>query len=147
HPSYVYSPENWTAMPDAQRARSVFIIQDAFTSFFDAPTVIAIIETIALLGYRPQVAPFSPNGKPLHVKGFAPEFERTAQRHARFVENLAAHGRPLVGIEPSMTLSLKTDYLHTLGHALPVQLFEQWLAGALAARSPAIDATNDSQYR
>lgn len=139
HPEYRYTADGWILMDDAERERTVFVIQDAFTSFFDASAAIAVIELIAGLGYRPQVAPFSPSGKPLHVKGFMPEFERIAHRHARFIDRLAAHGRPLVGVEPSVTLALATDYRPAIGRALPVQPFEQWLAAAVAERPPAID--------
>ncbi len=134
-------------MSDAERGRSVFVIQDAFTSFFDAPVAIAVIELIAALGYRPQVAPFSASGKPLHVKGFMPEFERTARRHARMIDELAAHGRPLVGIEPSVTLALATDYRHAIGRALPVQPFEQWLGSALTEHAPTPGADVSTGYR
>ncbi|MGN8160128.1 FAD-binding and (Fe-S)-binding domain-containing protein [Salinisphaera sp. SWV1] len=146
HPGFRYSADGWALMSDAERARSVFVVQDAFTSFFDAPVAIAVIELIAALGYRPQVAPFSASGKPLHVKGFLPEFERVARRHARRIDVLAAHGRPLVGIEPSVTLALATDYQQAIGRALPVQLFEQWLASALATRAPTRTAVSSPGY-
>ncbi|WP_423821193.1 FAD-binding and (Fe-S)-binding domain-containing protein [Salinisphaera sp. SPP-AMP-43] len=136
-PAYRYSPDRWTLMPDAERERAVFIIQDAFTSFFDAPAVTSVIELIAALGYRPQVAPFMPSGKPLHVKGFTPEFERTAARMAQGIDQLAAHGRPLIGIEPSVVRSLASDYRHVLGRALPVVALERWLAQAVPAAKPA----------
>lgn len=140
-PEYRYSPDRWATMAEADRERAVFLIQDAFTSFFDAPAVISVIELIAALGYRPQVAPFMPSGKPLHVKGFMPEFERTARHTARSINALAAYGRPLVSIEPSIARSLATDYRHALGQALPVIAFERWLAEALpvAERSPRND--------
>lgn len=147
HPDYRYTPDGWALMSDAERGRSVFVIQDAFTSFFDAPVAVAVIELIAALGYRPQVAPFSASGKPLHVKGFMPEFERTAHRHARVVDELAAHGRPLVGIEPSVTLALATDYRHAIGRALPVQPFEQWLGSTLTEQAPAPGADVSTGYR
>ncbi|MES1956280.1 FAD/FMN-dependent dehydrogenase [Salinisphaera hydrothermalis EPR70] len=147
YPAYRYTPDGWALMDDRERQRTVFVVQDAFTSFFDAPVAIAVVELIAALGYRPQVVPFSASGKPLHVKGFLPEFERTANRHARVVEAVAEHGRPLVGIEPSVTLALDTDYRQAIGRALPVQPFEQWLAAALGEQAPSVVADASPTYR
>jgi Fe-S oxidoreductase len=81
------------------------------------------------------VAPFRPNGKPLHVHGFLMAFQRVAGRNAAMLRDLAARGVPLVGVDPSMTLTYRSEYAKALGRdaAPPVQLIQEWLAGKVAA--------------
>ena len=72
----------------------------------------------------PWLAPFRPNGKPLHVHGFLGRFERVAARNAGMLRALAAEGVPLVGLDPSMTLVYRSEYKrsvprHAQGPARP----------------------------
>jgi Fe-S oxidoreductase len=59
-----------SALTPAQRERSVVLVQDAFTRYFEAPLLADLVELISRLGYQVYLAPFSANGKPLHVQGF-----------------------------------------------------------------------------
>ncbi|WP_158583340.1 FAD-binding and (Fe-S)-binding domain-containing protein [Salinisphaera sp. Q1T1-3] len=131
-PHLRYTPESWAVMTQAARDRTVFLIQDAFTSFFDTPTVTAVIELIEALGYRPQVVPFTASGKPRQVKGFLSAFRRTARRTLQRLRPIAALGRPLLVIEPSIAATMQVDYRDALGECLPVTRLEDWLAAALA---------------
>lgn len=123
-------PEIIAAMSHEQRGKSVIIVQDAFTSFFETRLVLDLIDLLDELGFHVLVAPFRPNGKPLHVHGFMAAFSKAARRNAKMLNSLAAQGVPLVGIDPSMTLTYRQEY----GHALPdeklpqVQLIQEWLA-------------------
>lgn len=56
-----------SALTPAQRERSVVIVQDAFTRYFEAPLLADLVELISRLGYQVYLAPFSANGKPLHA--------------------------------------------------------------------------------
>jgi FAD/FMN-containing dehydrogenase/Fe-S oxidoreductase len=135
-------PDTLAALPEAQRTRSVIIVQDAFTSYFETRLVLDLIDLLGELGFHVLVAPFRPNGKPLHVHGFMAAFGKAARRNARMLNSLAAYGVPLVGIDPSMTLTYRQEY----GYALPeeeelpqVQLIQDWLATqkeVLEARAP-----------
>ncbi|WP_089688407.1 D-2-hydroxyglutarate dehydrogenase YdiJ [Billgrantia gudaonensis] len=113
----------------AQKANSVVLVQDAFTSFYEAKLVMDIVELLGRLDVRVFVAPFSPNGKPLNVQGFLGAFERTAEKQAARLRTLAEFGVPLVGIDPAMTLTYRQEYVHALGpDAVPeVQLLQEWL--------------------
>ncbi|TMN87236.1 hypothetical protein, partial [Pseudoalteromonas sp. S558] len=53
----------------------VLIVQDPFTSFYEAELVESFITLITQLGKKPMLLPFKPNGKPQHVKGFLHEFK------------------------------------------------------------------------
>lgn len=89
---------------------SVILVQDAFTSFFDAPTVIAIIEALERMGKKVYVAPFKPNGKPMHVKGFLDCFTKVAKLNAEHLNRFAQTGIPLVGVDASITLTYRQEY-------------------------------------
>ncbi len=124
------TPNSLGLLTEAQKARSVVIVQDAFTSYFEARLVIDIVELLSRLNVRVYVAPFSPNGKPLHVQGFLGAFERTAETQARRLRTLAEFDVPLVGIDPAMTLTYRQEYVKALGpDAVPeVLMLQEWLA-------------------
>ncbi len=117
------------ALPQERRERAVILVQDAFTSYFETPLVLDCCDLLRRLGFEVYVAPFSPNGKPLHVHGFLTQFERTARASAERLQALATFGIPLVGIDPSMTLSYRQEYAKTLPEmVLPnVLLLQEWL--------------------
>ncbi len=58
------------ALSDNERQNYVLIVQDPFTSFYDAQVVRDFIHLIEKLGKKPILLPFKPNGKAQHVKGF-----------------------------------------------------------------------------
>lgn len=115
----------------ADKARSVILLQDVFTTFFDTQVVLATYDLLTALGYRVFVAPFRENGKGLHIKGFMSMFRRVAQRKHRFLETLAELGVPLVGIDPAVTLTYRDEYPHSLQlDTTPyrVAMLSEWLA-------------------
>ncbi|MBY5928280.1 FAD-binding oxidoreductase [Halomonas sp. DP8Y7-3] len=116
-------------LSERQKARSVILVQDAFTSHFEARLVADVVELLSRLDIRVFVAPFKPNGKPLNVQGFLGAFERTARRRARELRALASSGVALVGIDPAMTLTYRQEYVKTLGSdAVPeVLMLQEWL--------------------
>lgn len=116
-------------------ARSVVVVQDAFTRFFEAPLLLDLIDLIRAMGFRPWIAPFRPNGKPLHVHGFLGKFARVAARNAAMLRSLAQTGTELVGLDPSMTLTYRAEYPEALGDTgFPnVLLVQEWLARHLDA--------------
>ncbi|WP_168016455.1 FAD-binding and (Fe-S)-binding domain-containing protein [Halomonas salinarum] len=116
-------------LTDTQKANSVILVQDAFTSYFESKLVMDVVELLSRLDVKVFVAPFSPNGKPLNVQGFLGAFERTAQRQAQRLKSLASFGVPLVGIDPAMTLTYRQEYVKSLGpDAVPdVLMLQEWL--------------------
>ncbi|CAM5578977.1 FAD-binding oxidoreductase OS=Stutzerimonas stutzeri OX=316 GN=CXK95_00100 PE=4 SV=1 [Stutzerimonas stutzeri] len=71
-------------------------MQDAFTRYFETPLLAAFIELASRMGFKVFLAPYSANGKPLHVQGFLGAFARAARRNARRLQELAAFDIPLV---------------------------------------------------
>jgi (R)-2-hydroxyglutarate dehydrogenase len=118
-----------------ERARSVVLVQDAFTSWYDPQIVLAVLDLMQAMGFKPFMAPFRPNGKPLHVHGFLGAFVRTASRNVAMLRELAATGLELVGVDASMTLTYRSEYgmLPDADRPPPVLLVQEWLAGHLDA--------------
>ncbi|MGS2721314.1 D-2-hydroxyglutarate dehydrogenase YdiJ [Paraglaciecola aestuariivivens] len=111
-------------------AKKVCIVQDPFTSFYDAEVVAALAKLIKKLGYEPVLLPFMPNGKPQHVKGFLAEFAKTAKHAADFLQQIQQLSVPMVGVDPSMVLCYRDEYSKILGKArgeFKVQLVHEWL--------------------
>ncbi|MGM0692989.1 MAG: FAD-binding and (Fe-S)-binding domain-containing protein [Pseudomonadota bacterium] len=143
------TPTSLGLLTEAQKASSVVIVQDAFTSYFEARLVMDIVELLARLDIRVFVAPFSPNGKPLNVQGFLGAFERTAEKQARRLRTLAEFGVPLVGIDPAMTLTYRQEYVKALGpNAVPeVLMLQEWLVSRADALVPDSLALDDPGFR
>ena len=83
------TPAALEALSAEERARSVILVQDSFTRYFETEQLVDFIELAARLGLRVWLAPLHANGKPLQVQGFLPAFERVARRHIRALQALA----------------------------------------------------------
>jgi FAD/FMN-containing dehydrogenase/Fe-S oxidoreductase len=119
------------ALPASERSRVVVLVPDAFTWFYEAPVFVAAYDALVALGYRPHVAPYLPNGKGLHVKGFLRRFEAVARKQVDALAPLAAAGAPLVCLDPAVALTYRDEYPHVLGAgSVPfrVELLQEWLA-------------------
>ncbi|MGK4473399.1 D-2-hydroxyglutarate dehydrogenase YdiJ [Aeromonas molluscorum] len=134
------------AMSAEQRAKVVLLVQDPFTSYYDAPVVRDLVRLMTKLGYQPYLLPFQPNGKPQHVKGFLRAFARTAANSAQFLNRLARLDVPLVGVDPSLVLCYRDEYVKALGSArgdFQVLLPQEWLLSLPADTLPLARPTAD----
>lgn len=112
--------------------KSVIIVQDAFTRYFDTPVLIETISLLKKLGLTPYILPFMPNGKPLHVHGFLDEFQQIKQRNIQILNHAARTGIAMIGIDPAMTLVFRQEYAHQQGEQLNDQIYQilmlqEWL--------------------
>ena len=123
------SAETLSAIAPDQRDRSVIIVQDAFTSYFETQLVLDVIELLQRTGFTVLIAPFKPNGKPLHVHGFKGAFNKAADANTRMLQEFTSSGIPMIGIDPSMTLTYRQEYVDD-GTRLKVkvELLQEWLA-------------------
>lgn len=80
HPSANMTLEQLERMSAEQKAKTVLVVQDPFTSYYDARVVADFIRLAEKLGRRPVLLPFSPNGKAQHIKGFLNRFAKTAKK-------------------------------------------------------------------
>ncbi|WP_122409685.1 D-2-hydroxyglutarate dehydrogenase YdiJ [Pseudomonas viridiflava] len=138
----ISTPELLSTLDKQQRARSVIIVQDAFTRYFEAPVLSDWIELISRLGYQVYMAPFAPNGKPLQVQGFIKAFEKAAHFNSEALNQLQRYEIPLVGLDPAMTLVYRQEYAKTLGSDKTpnVLLPQEWLADVLPQSETVKDA-------
>jgi len=117
-----------------QKQKTVLIVQDPFTSFYDAITVESMMKLARKLGFEPILLPFKPNGKPQHVKGFLKRFGSTAKRSAEFLNEVAELNIPMVGMDASLTLCYRDEYNQILGNKrgdFTVLLAHEWLTQVL----------------
>lgn len=149
HPAMNMSLEKLEALTPEQRKQTVLVVQDPFTSFYEARLVADFIRLIEKLGLHPVLLPFSPNGKAQHVKGFLQRFARTASKTADFFNRVAALGMPMVGVDPATVLCYRDEYKQTLAGQrgdFQVLLVQEWLREALAAREVPPPGSGESWY-
>ncbi|ALM51801.1 FAD-binding and (Fe-S)-binding domain-containing protein [Halomonas huangheensis] len=143
------TPVALSRLTQRQKANSVVLVQDAFTSHFEAQLVADIVELLSRLDIRVFVTPYRPNGKPLNVQGFLGAFERTASRQAEHLKALADSDVPLVGIDPAMTLIYRQEYVKTLGkEQVPeVSMLQEWLLSLGPRIVPAgLDVSDEAPF-
>ncbi|MFT5281418.1 MAG: FAD/FMN-containing dehydrogenase/Fe-S oxidoreductase [Kangiellaceae bacterium] len=135
-------------MPNEQRQQHVLIVQDPFTSFYDADVVEKLAMFIKDTGKTPVLLPFSPNGKPQHVKGFLAKFEKTVKQTATFLTTIAQLNIPMVGADASLVLCYRDEYAKILSSAqngFQVNTITEWLSGLDVASIKVIDSKRKSQ--
>ena len=117
-------------LSEQERANTVLIVQDPFTSYYDATVVADMMKLIAKLGLQPVLLPFKPNGKAQHVKGFLTKFAKTATSTAEFLNQLTQLNIPMIGMDASLVLCYRDEYKQVLGDSrgdFNVQLSHEWL--------------------
>jgi Fe-S oxidoreductase len=141
----IATTELLAALPATRRERSVVLVPDAFTRWFDIEVFVALGRLARALGFEVWVAPYGPNGKPLHVHGFLSAFAKVASRQARLLGELGATGVPLVGLDPAMTLSYRQEYRKFLDEALAVDVLlpQEWLARVLPSAPETPNGSSD----
>lgn len=130
HPTANSSIEQLRRLSPADRQQYVLLVQDPFTSFYEAQLITDAIRLISKLGFKPVLLPFKPNGKAQHVKGFLNDFNRTATSTSQFLSTIAALGMPMIGIDPALVLCYRQEYQSIPAAAqyqFHVQLIDEWL--------------------
>ena len=136
------------SLTDEQREGYVLIVQDPFTSFYDANTVQSMMALIRKLGLQPILLPFKPNGKAQHVKGFLARFAKTAKSSSDFLNQLTQLNIPMVGMDASMVLCYRDEYAKTLGDErgdFEVLLAHEWLLSFIKKEENLNINVNDNQ--
>ncbi|USD64125.1 FAD-binding and (Fe-S)-binding domain-containing protein [Vibrio sp. SCSIO 43136] len=102
------------SLSEQEKAQHVLIVQDPFTSYYDAQVVEDMVSLVKKLGLQPILLPFKPNGKAQHIKGFLKQFTDTAKSTSEFLAMLADTGIPLVGVDPALVLCYRDEYAEIL---------------------------------
>ena len=138
------------ALTEQEKRKTVVLVQDAFTSYFESELVIAIYQLLEKLGFSPRIAPFMPNGKPLHVHGYLKKFTQVANKNATVLNKIASNGVALVGIDPSMTLTYRGEYEKYVSEEIEapkVQLLQEWLSENLDLAQPIENQGGTTRFR
>ncbi|MDY6937524.1 MAG: FAD-binding and (Fe-S)-binding domain-containing protein [Cyanobacteriota bacterium] len=137
-------PFDLDTLAAADTENSVILLQDVLTSFYEVQLFLDTYDLLCQLGYTVYVPPFFPNGKPLHLLGFLEPFQKIADRHGGLLQEWGRSNIPIVGIEPSITLSYRDEYAKMLPDPLPrVRLLQEFLA---ANRDRLPRTTADTSY-
>lgn len=131
-----------------ERQKTLLIVQDPFTSYYDARVVADFVRLVNKLGWRAVLLPFSPNGKAQHIKGFMPRFARTAQKTADFLNELAQTGLPMAGVDPALVLCYRDEYKQVLGERrgdFQVMLVHEWLS-SVTDKQQAVSVSGNPWY-
>ena len=125
-----------SALPNSVRDDYVIIVQDPFTSYYDADVVDDFVSLVVKLGKHPIILPFKPNGKAQHIKGFLKQFNSTANSTGEFLAEVATLNIPMVGVDPALVLCFRDEYKEVLGEKAErysVQTVHEWMLPRLAS--------------
>ncbi|WP_264875339.1 D-2-hydroxyglutarate dehydrogenase YdiJ [Vibrio agarivorans] len=111
----LFDLQRLNAVSPSERDNYVLIVQDPFTSYYDADVVEDFCLLVKKLGKTPVMLPFKPNGKAQHIKGFLRQFAKGAKNTAAFLETVASLGIPMVGVDPALVLCYRDEYNEILG--------------------------------
>ncbi|NVD06543.1 FAD-binding oxidoreductase [Vibrio sp. JPW-9-11-11] len=123
------------ALSQQDKDNHVVIVQDPFTSYYDAEVVADFAQLVTKLGKTPVLLPFKPNGKAQHIKGFLKQFAANAANTAAFLQQVADINIPLVGVDPALVLCYRDEYQEVLGDKrgdFEVLTVHEWLEPRLA---------------
>lgn len=119
---------------DTEICKYVLVVQDPFTSYYDAKVVADFVQLAQKLGFKAIVLPFNPTGKAQHIKGFLHKFANTARTQAELLNRVAKLGIAMVGVDPALTLIYREEYRQILKDdcgEFKVLLAHEWLLAEL----------------
>lgn len=131
-----FNLEQLKGISDSERQKYVLIVQDPFTSYYDAKVVSDFVELIKRLGLKPLLLPFKPNGKAQHIKGFLKQFTTTAKTTSDFLNQVAVLNIPMVGVDPALVLCYRDEYSEILADKrgeFTVLTVHEWLIPRLTS--------------
>jgi len=142
--------EKLETLTEEEKQQYVLIVQDPFTSFYDAKTVESMMLLAQKCGFKPILLPFKPNGKAQHVKGFLSRFAKTAKNTAEFLNKLHNLSLPMIGLDGSLVLCYRDEYKQILGENrgdFHVMLAHEWLLPRLDNIKARIQLTSPIDYK
>jgi FAD/FMN-containing dehydrogenase/Fe-S oxidoreductase len=88
----------------------VALIVDSFTEFYYPSAGRAAVRLLEAAGCRVELAPAACCGRPMISNGLLREAQALARRNVARLQRLADAGVPVVGLEPSCTVTFKDEY-------------------------------------
>lgn len=112
--------------------RTVILVQDWFTALFDGAVLHDFVAGLRALGYRPRLLDMRPAGKAAQTLGDRKRFEAMGRALVAQLDEAAASGAPIVGLDPAFVMMLRQDYPKAGLNPPPVLLAQEFLAGELS---------------
>ncbi|WOH38331.1 FAD-binding and (Fe-S)-binding domain-containing protein [Thalassotalea fonticola] len=128
-----------TGLSVEERQQYVIVVQDPFTSYYEANLVSDMMEVIDKLGFKPVLLPFMPNGKPQHVKGFLSQFAKAANTASELLNEIHQLNIPMLGMDASLVLCYRDEYKQILAEKrgdFEVMLSHEWLKQIITNGQP-----------
>lgn len=121
--------EGMDRLSSAERSQVVVFVTDAFTANFDTSVVLAALELARKMGFQPYLSAPAASGKALHVHGYLGRFLANAEKMSFYLNQLAKRGVALVGIDPSMTFTYRSEYTERQASRLEASVLmpQEWL--------------------
>jgi Fe-S oxidoreductase len=123
----LYTPATLARLPAVRLEHAVVLVQDVFTSFLEPQVVLAALDLLEALGYRPLTLRYYPTGRGLQIRGYAAQAARAASREAEALSQIARLGLPMVGLDPVVTLGRNASLRKEHPDAARVALLQDWL--------------------
>ena len=127
---------------------SVVVVQHAFTSFYDTQVLLDLLDLLDLLlsasglGSRGSVQ----TGSRCMCRDFSGASRRSPATRRSILSRLATSGVDLIGIDPSMTMTYRSEYAQALpgrDSSPRVHLVQEWLAAKSSACREATASRED----
>lgn len=135
-------------LSDSEALGYVALVQDPFTSFYEAELVEDFITLCNKIGVQVVRLPYRPNGKAAHVKGFLDDFANVAQSQAQLLNQVASYNLPMVGLDTSTVLCYRDEYNAALGAqrgSFHVQMLHEWLQPQIEKLEPVQASVDDAE--
>ena len=101
-------------MASIDKSRAVILLPDSFNASYNTKVLLAAYNVMSSLGCCVYIAPITPSGKALHVKGFRDDFKKVAKYHVQQMEALAKTELPLISVEVVTRLMHQKEYANIL---------------------------------
>ena len=147
-PEHLFNHKEIAGLSEQDKSKYVFIVQDPFTSYYEAELVANTVIALEKLNFKVRLLPFKANGKPQHVKGFLHKFNKTASVATAFFNDISQYNIPMIGLDGSLVFVYREEYVKTLGAdkiKFNVQLLSEWLSGI--SFDDTVKAANKQSYR
>ncbi|MDT0677364.1 FAD-binding and (Fe-S)-binding domain-containing protein [Autumnicola musiva] len=105
-----YFKNNRNRLKVEKPIKTVYLFNDEFTNYLDAPIGIDALELLSKLRYQVELVEHGESGRSHLSKGFLKEAKILANNNINVFKKLISLETPLIGIEPSAILSFRDEY-------------------------------------
>ncbi|MGM0392473.1 MAG: FAD-binding and (Fe-S)-binding domain-containing protein, partial [Bacteroidota bacterium] len=106
-----YYKNNKNRLAVSSPIATVYLFNDEFTNYLDAPIGIDTLELLSKLNYQVIILENFESGRSHISKGFLEDAKELANKNIRLFKDIISAESPLLGIEPSAILTFRDEYL------------------------------------